>query len=150
MKGKQPRILVQIPYICREEVVAQYSPMSEDSDREKGLPSLQHKLLRDLLGYDLHIDNTSQGKGILRDRLGGLAVLVVFDDANHFEQINNLLVTDVVGSGSLILITSRDQDLLRRCSPKIVLYNVKALQLKHARELFLQACVPSIRTIQRI
>jgi hypothetical protein len=104
--------------------------------RKKDLPSLQRKLLRDLLGCDFHIEDTRQGKGIFRDRLRGLQVLIVLDDADHIEQINSLLVTDVVGSRSLILITSRDQDLLRRSSPKTVVYNVKPLQRDHAQELF--------------
>jgi hypothetical protein len=66
------------------------------------------------------------------------------------EQINSLLVTDVVGSRSLILITSRDQDLLRRSSPKTVLYNVKPLQREACPGAFLPACVPSIKTMRRI
>jgi hypothetical protein len=104
--------------------------------RKKDLPSLQRELLRDLLGCDFYIRDTRQGKGILSDRLRGLQVLIVLDDADHIRQINSLLVTDVVGSRSLILITSRDQDLLRRSSPKTVLYNLKPLQREHAQELF--------------
>jgi hypothetical protein len=104
--------------------------------RKKDVPSLQRKLLRDLLGCDFDIEDTRKGKGIFRDRLLGLQSLVVLDDADHIDQINSLLVTDAVGSRSLILITSRDQDLLRRSSPKTVVYNVKPLQRDHAQELF--------------
>ena len=43
---------------------------------------------------------------------------------------------DAVGSGSLILLTSRDKDLLRRSSPKAILYDVKPLNRQHAQELF--------------
>ncbi|GLJ24533.1 hypothetical protein SUGI_0468760 [Cryptomeria japonica] len=58
--------------------------------------------------------DTRRGRSVLRKRLRGLrGVLIVFDDINSSEQIDNLLfVKDVVGYGSLILVTSRDQSLL--------------------------------------
>ncbi|KAH9308031.1 hypothetical protein KI387_035942 [Taxus chinensis] len=102
------------------------------------LPCLQQELLNDLLGYhNLHIENTSKGRRLLRDRLrGSPRVLIVFDDIDDAEQIENLLVVkDVVGNGSLILITSRDRDLLVRSQINI-LYDVKLLDLKDAQELF--------------
>jgi hypothetical protein len=105
--------------------------------RGRDLPSLQEQLVRDLLmDHDLHIDNTVQGKGILQRSLPGLRALIVLDDVDDVEQIDSLLDMDAVGSGSLILLTSRDKDLLRRSSPKTVLYDVKPLNRKHAQELF--------------
>jgi len=114
------------------------SEVGKSSDR---LPSLQQKLVRDLLGYgDLHLDDTSTGKNLLRDGLRGIRVLIVFDGVDQNEQINRLLDIDAVGQGSLILITSCDQDTIRRSSrkTKTVWYEVKPLQGKHARELFCQ------------
>ena len=43
---------------------------------------------------------------------------------------------DAVGSGSLILLTSHDKDLLRRYSPKAIFYYLKPLNRQHAQELF--------------
>ena len=100
---------------------------------------MQKELLCDLLGnYDLHhIDSISQGRRILRDFLPRLPpIFIVLDDVDNMNQIESLVDVDAVASGSLILITSRDKDLLRRSSAKTVVYDVKTLHKKHARELF--------------
>lgn len=115
--------------------------LSEVSKSKDKLSSLQHKLLRDLLGYcDMHLDDTRQGRSILRDRLRGLPVLIVLDDVDQVEQINSLLDINATGRGSLIVITSRDKHLLNCFFPKTktVLYEGKPLEEKHARELFCQ------------
>ncbi|GLJ27757.1 hypothetical protein SUGI_0544750 [Cryptomeria japonica] len=101
------------------------------------LSTLQETLLRNLLrDQNLRIENTRRGKTLLQDRLRGLTrVLIVFDDIDSTKQTDNLLfVKDVLGNGSLILATSRDQTLLVRS--KIEIYNVKLLGAKDAQELF--------------
>ncbi|GLJ24532.1 hypothetical protein SUGI_0468750 [Cryptomeria japonica] len=101
------------------------------------LPSLQQTLLRDLLcDQKLGFQGSLRGRSMLRDRLRGLRrVLIVFDDLDNAEQIENLLfVKDVVGDGSLILVTSRDQTLLVSCN--IEIYNVKLLDSEDGQELF--------------
>ena len=62
--------------------------------------------------------------------------MIFLDDIDDIEQIDSLLDMDVVGSGSLILLTSRDKYLLRIYSPKAILYDVKPLNRQHAQELF--------------
>jgi hypothetical protein len=84
-----------------------------------------------------HIDSISQGRRILRDCLPRLPpIFIVLDDVDNIDQIESLVDVDAVASGSLILITSRDKDLLRRSSAKTVVYDVKTLDKRHARELF--------------
>ncbi|GLJ27766.1 hypothetical protein SUGI_0544920 [Cryptomeria japonica] len=107
-----------------------------DVSKEK-IPCLQQTLLRNLLcDKNLRIKDSRRGKAMLQDRLRGLTrVLIVFDDIDNTEQIDNLLcVKDVVGNGSLILVTSRDQTLF--VSSKIEIYNVKLLVQKQAQEQF--------------
>ncbi|XP_059076411.1 protein VARIATION IN COMPOUND TRIGGERED ROOT growth response-like [Cryptomeria japonica] len=101
------------------------------------LPSLQQTLLRDLLcDQKLGFQDTLRGRSMLRDRLRGLKrVLIVFDDMADTEQVENLLfVKDIVGNGSLILVTSRDQTLF--VSSNIEIYNIKLLDSENAQELF--------------
>ncbi|XP_057846239.2 disease resistance protein RUN1 isoform X2 [Cryptomeria japonica] len=107
-----------------------------DVSKEK-IPCLQQTLLRNLLrDKNLRIEDSRRGKAMLQDRLRGLThVLIVFDDIDNTEQIDNLLcVKDVLGNGSLILVSSRDQTLF--VSSKIEIYNVKLLVEKQAQELF--------------
>ncbi|XP_059077645.1 disease resistance protein RUN1-like isoform X2 [Cryptomeria japonica] len=107
-----------------------------DVSKEK-IPCLQQTLLRNLLrDKNLCIEDSRRGKALLQDRLRGLTrVLIVFDDIDNTEQVDNLLcVKDVLGNGSVILVTSRDQTLF--VSSKIETYNVKLLDEKQAQELF--------------
>ncbi|XP_057814699.2 disease resistance protein RUN1 isoform X2 [Cryptomeria japonica] len=109
--------------------------LSQVSKRD--LPSLQQTLLGDLLcDHKSDFRDTLTGRSVLRDRLRRLRrVLIVFDDIENTEQIENLLfVKDVVGDGSLILVTSRDPTLLVSCN--IEIYNVKLLDPEDAQELF--------------
>lgn len=113
--------------------------------RNMGLLTLQKKLLRDLLGHNAlqYTDNVSQGRRILQDRLPRLPpVFIVLDDVDNKDQIESLLDVDAVASGSLILITSRDKNLHGCSSTKTVVYDVKPLQKRHARELFCRHAFP--------
>ena len=97
---------------------------------------MQKQLVPDMPGHELDIDNTIQGKCILQCSLQQLKVMIVLDDVDDIEQIDSLLDMDAVGSGSLILLTSRDKILLRIYSPKAILYDVKSLNRQHAQDLF--------------
>ncbi|GLJ27777.1 hypothetical protein SUGI_0545140 [Cryptomeria japonica] len=112
--------------------------LSDVSKRD--LPSLQQTLLRDLLrDRNLCIKDTGRGRTLLRDRLRGLIVLIVFDDIDNREQKDNLLfVKNHVGNGSLILVTSKDRTLLQGTpgNPRVKIYDVELLGAKDAQELF--------------
>ncbi|GLJ27765.1 hypothetical protein SUGI_0544900 [Cryptomeria japonica] len=107
---------------------------------KRDLPSLQQTLLRDLLrDRNLCIVDTGRGRTLLRDRLQGLIVLIVFEDIDNREQIDNLLfVKNHVGNGSLILVTSKDRTLLQGTpgNPRVEIYDVELLGAKEAQELF--------------
>lgn len=104
--------------------------------REKDLTVLQRQLLDDLLGNNMNISNTDVVKMILRDGVRWLKILIVLDDVDDGRKLESLLDMDAVGPGSLILITCRDKNILKGSSANTLLYNVKPLPAKHARELF--------------
>ena len=106
---------------------------------KSSLHSLQSKLLKDLnLLNEPIIDNIHEGTEMLRKFLSSSQVFVVLDDIDHEDQVVALLPDrNGLRNGSLILITSRDKDVLARSGvEESSIYELKGLDSKHSRELF--------------
>ncbi|KAH9289651.1 hypothetical protein KI387_033768 [Taxus chinensis] len=107
-----------------------------------GLPSLQKQLLKDLTRDPLEeISNVSQGREILADRIKRLCherslnFLIVIDDVDNRDQLDALLLNEqVLGPGSLVIVTSLNKAILK-LSGISVYYEIKPLGLEDAREL---------------
>ncbi|KAH9305880.1 hypothetical protein KI387_010284 [Taxus chinensis] len=109
-----------------------------DADSRNLLHKKQKKLLKDLgvQVNDLWFDNLEEGKGILESRLRSVSALIVLDDVDHEDQLDALLPTrDCVGSGSLIIITSRELGVLTKWGISSI-YRMKALNPFYAKQLF--------------
>ncbi|KAJ0794951.1 putative P-loop containing nucleoside triphosphate hydrolase, leucine-rich repeat domain superfamily [Helianthus annuus] len=79
-----------------------------------GLLSLQRKILSDLLnGQGNNVSSVHDGTNMMKTRLRGRKVLVVFDDVDHQEQLE-ALAGDLnwFKPGSRIIITTRDKQVL--------------------------------------
>ncbi|XVF78492.1 hypothetical protein PTKIN_Ptkin14bG0138400 [Pterospermum kingtungense] len=87
-----------------------------------GLVSLQKQLLSQiLLEEGFHFSMVDEGKAIIRRRLSHKKVLVVIDDADNLQHLKCLVGRpDWFGSGSRIIITSRDEQILRSHSVRDV------------------------------
>ncbi|WVZ17062.1 hypothetical protein V8G54_010044 [Vigna mungo] len=83
--------------------------------QEAGHVCLQQQLLSDIhKGNNTKIHNSESGKFILRERLRRKRILVILDDVNELQQLNALCGNrEWFGSGSRIIITTRDIHLLR-------------------------------------
>lgn len=103
------------------------------------LATLQRIILKRLLNLDLEIDNVIEGKRILEDRFAKVETtsrfLIILDGIDHKEQVDALLVQKVLQTNSLIIITSRDRSVFTS-RPQAMLYEMKSMAEKHARELF--------------
>lgn len=117
-----------------------------DVSKQEILPLLQN-LHHGLFGnYDLQrIPDASEAKRILRKRRRNLSsVFLVLDNvrgAAEKRKIESLLDMDVMASGSLVLITSRENLPLEGIFAKLdnvmsLVYDVKLMEEEHARELF--------------
>jgi hypothetical protein len=96
-------------------------------------------LLKDLTQSDVQINGVEEGKAKLKSHLPSHQVFIVLDDVDHSDQLDALLfpVKDVIHPDSLILITSRNKDVLT--SSGIVessIYRLNGLNQEHSRELF--------------
>ncbi|EEF39698.1 hypothetical protein RCOM_0884400 [Ricinus communis] len=102
------------------------------------LDSLQHEILSELLGKEysdlgmpINISSSFIRKWIMRKK-----VLIVLDDVNDSEQIDFLVrPRDIYGPGSIIIITSRDKQILNYGNANI--YEVKELNSDDALKLFI-------------
>ncbi|XP_024026000.1 TMV resistance protein N [Morus notabilis] len=83
------------------------------SERPNGLLKLQEQLLFDLLDESIEIKDVSMGINMIKTRLRSKRVLVVLDDVEKLDQLNALARRrEWFGSGSRIIITTRDANLL--------------------------------------
>ncbi|XP_059072536.1 disease resistance protein RUN1 isoform X1 [Cryptomeria japonica] len=106
-----------------------------DAASKNALHEKQNMLLKDLDVRDVAFDNIEGGKAILANRLRSVSALIVLDDVDHGSQLDALLPTkDGLASGSLIIVTSRELNLLAKWGSTI--YRIKALNPLHAKELF--------------
>ncbi|XP_020418266.1 TMV resistance protein N-like [Prunus persica] len=86
----------------------------ENSMPHGGLVQLQETLLIDILRVKkLKVTNVDKGVAMIKKRLSNKKVLLILDDVNQLEQLHSLARgSDWFGSGSRIIITTRDKHLL--------------------------------------
>ncbi|RHN50203.1 putative winged helix-turn-helix DNA-binding domain, leucine-rich repeat domain, L [Medicago truncatula] len=106
-------------------------------ERNFGQVELQEQLLFDInKEMTTKIQNIESGKNILKDRLWHKRVLIVLDDVNTLEQMNALCGSSKwFGSGSRIIITTRDKHILSRNRVSQV-FKMKHLDENESIELF--------------
>ncbi|KAF5469464.1 hypothetical protein F2P56_013534 [Juglans regia] len=87
----------------------------ETSKQAGGLIKLQNTLLYDILEENLDVRDVDRGINVIRHRLSSKRVLLILDDVDELVQIEKLAGDrDWFGSGSRIIITTRDQCLLNK------------------------------------
>ncbi|RYR39905.1 hypothetical protein Ahy_A09g045547 isoform B [Arachis hypogaea] len=109
--------------------------LRESSARE-GIFSLKSKLYSELIGEPgLKIDSSNGLPPFLEKRLGRMKVIIVLDDVNDFRQLKILFgAREQFGSGSRIIVTSRDKQVLH--TEVDFIYQVKPLKVDEALRLF--------------
>ncbi|AES67842.2 disease resistance-like protein DSC1 isoform X1 [Medicago truncatula] len=110
--------------------------ITEESEKH-GMIYLKNKILSILLKEnDLHIGTPIGVPPYVKRRLARKKVLLVLDDINDLEHLENLVGgLDWFGSGSRIIVTTRDKQVLGKrvnCT-----YEAKALQSDDAIKLFI-------------
>ncbi|XP_031121261.1 disease resistance protein TAO1-like [Ipomoea triloba] len=111
---------------------------SEVSERRhNGLVRLQEKLLCETLKRKkFEIDNVDRGISLIKERLRSKKIIIVLDDIDHITQLESLAgQRDWFGSGSIIIMTTRDIHLLSNLGTHEK-YKVDMLSTNESLELF--------------
>ncbi|KAH7428301.1 hypothetical protein KP509_10G086000 [Ceratopteris richardii] len=110
------------------------------STRAKGLVDMQKKLLCDMLGErykGMDIEDVEHGKRILKEKLKGINALIVLDDVDTGEQLEALYFPLCsLGRESVVIITSRDNGVVKLAQPKKVFDVKEFANRKHSERLF--------------
>ncbi|XP_049409351.1 TMV resistance protein N-like isoform X3 [Solanum stenotomum] len=106
-----------------------------EESKKHGLMYLQKTLLSRLLKEkSMNITSFYEGADMIKRRLCHWKVLIVFDDVDDEDQLEYLVGNhDWFGGGSIIITTTRNQDLLRRHDQS---YSVPELAKDEAIEVF--------------
>jgi len=99
---------------------------------------LQRELLKTLTRRNEPIASVHEGKAILKKDISSPNLLIILDDVDKVDQVDDLLPDQtVLHSDSLILITSRSKDVLKRSGvEESSIYNLTGLTRQHSLELF--------------
>ncbi|WOH16550.1 hypothetical protein DCAR_0936106 [Daucus carota subsp. sativus] len=93
--------------------------VTENSSTNEGMKCLQQQLLNDvLLQNEKDVNDVADGKKLIETRLKDQKILVVIDDLNHSNPLKFLGVKSF-GHGSVVIITTRQEDILKYFEVKI-------------------------------
>ncbi|XP_038719759.1 disease resistance protein RPS6-like isoform X3 [Tripterygium wilfordii] len=103
---------------------------------KRGLSELREKLVTGLLkDGNLNVGTPNLGIPFIRERLRRMKVLIILDDISDFQHIELLVGwRDCLGPGSIVMITSRDKQVLRNGVDGI--YDVPGLDYNESLRLF--------------
>lgn len=106
-----------------------------ESSNNHGLQHLQSILLSEILGEDIKVRSKQQGISKIQSMLKGKKVLLILDDVDKPQQLQTIAGRrDWFGPGSIIIITTRDKQLLASHGVKRT-YEVKLLNENNALQL---------------
>ncbi|CAI8608213.1 unnamed protein product [Vicia faba] len=105
-------------------------------EKDRGQKDLQEQLLSDILTRKIKVRNVELGKAMINERLSTKRALVVLDDVSTLEQLKALCGNrNGIGSGSIIIITTRDVRLLDILGVDFI-YEAEELNAIESLELF--------------
>ncbi|XP_016650528.1 PREDICTED: TMV resistance protein N-like [Prunus mume] len=134
--GKTTVARVVYERICAQFQACSFLANVREVTEKQGLVDLQKQLLSDiLLESNVNVHNIYQGISLIRQRLHTKTVLIILDDVDTVEQLEALCHHSWFGSGSRIIITSRDEHLLSTFGVN-KMYKVKELNGSEAVKLF--------------
>ena len=112
-------------------------------ERDQNLVNLQKELLSHLKINGMKVENTEQGKHIIRSLLCNRKVLLILDDASSELQLEGSAENEEwFGPGSRIIVTTRDSRLLTFHGISTT-YSIEILNKDESLQLFCQKAFKS-------
>ena len=91
-----------------------FLPNVREVCEKDGLIPLQQQLITKILNESISIQDVDEGVFVIKNRLRRKRILLVLDDVNQLDQLKKLVGKhNWFGSGSRVIITTRDKHLLR-------------------------------------
>ncbi|KAI9126770.1 hypothetical protein K1719_002366 [Acacia pycnantha] len=138
MTGIGKTTLARIIYeriFCQFDISCFLANVKETSEA-KGSVALQRKLLSKLKIKGMEVDETYEGKNIIRNLLGNKKVLVVLDDVSEVNQLENLCIKQAwLGPGSRVIVTTKNMHVLT-VHGEFEVYKAKLLNNYESLQLF--------------
>nr|XP_048322040.1 disease resistance protein RPV1-like isoform X3 [Ziziphus jujuba var. spinosa] len=115
--------------------------------KENGLVYLQTHLLSDILdGLPTKVRDVHEGMDMIRSRLCHKKVLIVLDDVEKLDQLKVFAKKNTwFGSGSRIIVTTRDESKLSSTYRGSIRYKVEHLNYRESLQLFSWKAFKSIQ-----
>ncbi|XP_056163796.1 disease resistance protein L6-like [Syzygium oleosum] len=110
-----------------------------ETAKTKGLVKLQKKLLSRISSYSVapNISNIDHGINMIEETICNKKTLIVLDDVDEADQIQYLIGEKTLYPGTRILVTTRDQSVLKtRGKNKFCCYEMMGLSDEDALKLF--------------
>lgn len=103
-------------FIIALKLKVSFQTLGKAAKQYNGLVCLQEQLLSDVLKpTKIKVDSIDRGINVIKERLQGKRALVIIDDTDRVDQLNSLAANrDWFGPGSRIIITARDEHLLKQ------------------------------------
>ncbi|KAI3750752.1 hypothetical protein L2E82_21546 [Cichorium intybus] len=128
--GKTTLASITYDQICRKFDGCCFLANIREESRKHGLEKLQKEVLS-----KMEANNSGGGRCLIGTRLRNRKVLIVLDDVDQLDQLEKLAESpDWFGEGSRIIITTRDEHLLK--AHKVVVHDISLLHADEAIELF--------------
>ncbi|XP_043689667.1 disease resistance protein L6-like [Telopea speciosissima] len=110
----------------------------EQASQPNGIISLQEKLLYSISREEIKICSSKEGSRLIKQRLGNIDNLLILDDVGDRTHLDALVGDfNCLGSGSRIIITTRDQSVLSGIPENNrIIYEPTELNEKESLQLF--------------
>ncbi|KAI6681214.1 hypothetical protein NL676_035095 [Syzygium grande] len=135
--GKTTLAKVVYNQLSRDFAYCCFLPDVRDTSNSKGIVYLQNRLISDLSKQTCSsIDSKDEGMRTIKERFSSKKILILLDDIDDESQLTALLGgRGCFGPESLILITTRNEIVLRAFQVKLV-YHIGVLDSNRSLQLF--------------